>query len=147
LAKTNFKLKYNTALCEKISHMKVAESVIQVDLFILPAPVKEGRSKAFFPFALMLVDASDGRIVGMKMLSPKPDMHTMHESVPQKLLEELEELGFRPERIELHTDLLYFLTKNALKKSYCMSVLQEEMPMVDEARESLVNQLLEGGLR
>jgi hypothetical protein len=42
---------------------------------------------------------------------------------------------------------LYFLTKNALKKSYCMSVQQEEMPMVDEARESLVNQLLEGGLR
>ncbi len=127
--------------------MKVAESVIQVDLFILPAPVKEGRSKAYFPFIMLLVDGADGRIIGMKMLSPKPDMHTMHESVPQKLLEELEELGFRPERIELHTELLYFLTKNALKKSYCMSVLQEEMPLVDEAREGLVNQLLEGGMR
>jgi hypothetical protein len=109
--------------------------------------VKEGRSKAYFPFALMLVDASDGQIVGMNMLTPTPDLHTMHESVPQMLLEELDELGFRPERIELHTELLYSLTGNALKKSYCRSVLQEEMPLVDEARESLFNQLLEGGMR
>jgi len=58
----------------------------------------------------------------------------------------LETKNSQSERIELCTELLYFLPEKALKKAYCMSVLQEEMPMVDEAREGLVNQLLEGGM-
>jgi hypothetical protein len=76
-------------------------------------------------------------IPGMTMLTPVPDLTSMHESVPQKLLEELLKLKFRPEKIEIRGKLLFSLVENALKKSWCMPVLTEQMPIMDEAIESL----------
>ncbi len=81
---------------------------------------------------LLLVDKETGMIPGMTILTPEPDLSSLYESVPQKLLEEILKLGYRPEKIEIRSDLLYELTQGSLKKSWCMPVLVDQMPMMDE---------------
>ena len=66
---------------------------------------------------LLLVDKETGMIHGITMLTPEPDLSSLYESIPQKLLKEISKLGYRPEKIELRSDLLYGLAEGALKKS------------------------------
>jgi hypothetical protein len=135
----HFHLTYDKNLCAAIARKKVSKATLQVGLFMLPAPVKEKGRKGYFPFVLLLVDKQSGK--GMYMLSPEPDLHIMYERVGQQLLEELNKAAQRPERVELHSALLLTLTEDVLKQSWCMPVLQEEMPLVDEAMEGLIAHL------
>ena len=137
----NFKISFDRDLCATIARKKASKATLQVDLFMLPAPVKEKGRKGYFPFVLLMVDKETGMVKGMSMMTPEPDLHTMYERVGQQLLEELNKAEQRPERVELHSELLLTLTGTALKKSWCMPVLQEEMPMVDEARKGLTEHL------
>ncbi len=141
-AKENFKMTYRTDTCELVSKLQVKEMTLQVDLAIIPAPVKEKENKAFFPFMLLLMDKESGMILEISTMSPIPDLHSLYESFPQKLLEKISKLGYRPEKIEFRSDLLFQLAENALKKSWCMPVLVEEMPLMDEALESILGNML-----
>ena len=132
---------YSRETCAKVSRLKVSPVTLQVDLVLLPAPVMEKGKKSYFPFVLLLVDKENGMIPGMAMLTPDPDLQSMHESVPQNLMEEIAKLGSRPERIELRSELLFGLVKGALKEAWCMPVLVEHMPLMDEAVESLIGNL------
>lgn len=140
-AAVHFNITYDTNTCEQVSKMKVGEFVLQADLVLLPNPVMDKGPRGYFPFLLLLVDKETGTIPGMPMLTPDPDIHSMYETVPQKLLEEITRLKYRPERIELRTELLYNLTETALKKAWCKPELVTEMPLVDEAVESLLDHL------
>ena len=119
----------------------MAETTLQVDLALLLSPVQEKGKMGYFPFVLILVDKESGMVTGMAMLSPLPDLDSMYETLPQKLLEEITKLEARPERIELRSDLLLGLVEGALKEAWCMPVLVEEMPMMDEAIDSLMDHL------
>jgi hypothetical protein len=141
-AKENFKMTYRTDTCKTVSKLKVKQMILQVDLSIIPAPVREKGYKDFFPFMLLLMDKESGMILETSTMSPIPDLHSLYESFPQKLLEEISKLGYRPERIEFRSDLLFQLSENALKKSWCMPVLVEEMPLMDEALVSILGNFL-----
>lgn len=138
---SDYKMTYSREACAGVSRLKVSSSTLQVDLVMLPAPVKEQGKKGIFPFVLLMVDKENGMIPGMAMLTPEPDLHSMHESVPQKLLEEIAKLEFRPEKIEFRSDFLFNLVQGALKKAWCMPVLVDEMPMMDDAVESLLGNI------
>ena len=136
-----YKMTYQRDSCAEVSRMPVAEMTLQVDLALLPTPVQEKGKRGFFPFVLLMVDKENGMVSGMTMLNPQPDLDSMHESLPQKLLEEIAKMEARPERIELRSDLLMGLLEGALKEAWCMPVLVEEMPAIDEAIDSLMNHL------
>ena len=112
-----------------------------MDLVMLPTPVKEKGKKGCFPFMLLLVDKQSGMVPGMNMLTPQPDLHTMYESIPQKLLEEITNLGFRPKKIEIRSELLFVLLHKVLKEAYCSPERVGQMPQLDEAVESLRSHL------
>ncbi len=139
--KEGYKITYRKDTCEKLSKLKVKPVTLLVDMVLLPAPVKEKGKKGYFPFMLLLVDKESGMIHGMNMLTPEPDLSSLYESVPQKLLEEISKLGYRPEKIELRSDLLFGLVEGALKKSWCMPVLVDQMPLMDETIESFFENL------
>jgi hypothetical protein len=99
---------------------------------LLPAPVKEKGSKGFFPFLLILVDKNSGLVMGPLMLSPEPDLHSMYESIPSKLVEELLKTGHRPSKIEIRSSLLYELLKDTMEDAGCTVAWAKEMPRMDE---------------
>lgn len=136
-----YKMTYRRDSCAEVSRMPVAEKTLQVDLFLMPSPVQEKGKRGYFPFVLLMVDKESGMVSGVSMLEPLPDLNSMYESLPQKLLEEIAKMEARPERVELRTDLLFGLVKGALKEAWCMPVLVEEMPLMDEAIDSLMDHL------
>jgi hypothetical protein len=121
----------------EVSRLSEGPQVVQVDLVMLPTPVKEKGSKGYFPFMMLLVDKQSGRVLGMDTLSPQPDIHTMYESIPQKLLEEIAKLGFRPRKIEIRSEILFLLLQEMLNEAYCNPERVEQMPQLDEAINSL----------
>jgi len=136
--KEEYKMTYRIDTSESVSKLKVEPVVLLVDLVILPTPVKEKGKKGYFPFMLLLIDSETGIINGMTLLSPEPDLFSLYESVPQKLLEEISRLGYRPEKIKIRSELLYGLTLSSLKKSWCKSVKVDHMPLMDEAIASFI---------
>lgn len=142
LATKKYKMTYRPDTCERLSKLEMRRMIMQVDLIILPAPVKEKGKKGYFPFMLLMVDGETGMVTGMAMLTPIPDLDALYESVSQKLMEELVNLGYRPQQIELRGDLLWGLTEGALKKAMCIPVRGGDMPLLDEAVESLTENLM-----
>ncbi|MBL7111180.1 MAG: hypothetical protein ISS19_04485 [Bacteroidales bacterium] len=136
-----FHVYYSRETMAEVSRLSEGSQVVQVDLVMLPAPVKEKGKKGYFPFMLLLVDKQNGSVPGMTLLTPQPDLHSMYESIPQKILEEITKLGFRPKKIEIRSEILFVLLEKVLKEAYCSPDHVEQLPQLDEAVESLRSHL------
>lgn len=134
-----YNLKFSVISREKVSGLRSSKKSLQVDLLLLPAPVRNPGKRDFFPFILLLMDKESGMIAGMETLGPDPDIKSMYESVPQKVLDSIIKLGYRPGKTEFRSELLYGLTKQALAQSGCSPVQVKSMPLMDEAFESLLD--------
>ena len=108
-ARVSFRLVYTMATWKALSGLPESPVVLQIDLFMLPAPVKEKGKRGHFPFVLLIVDKENGMVVGMSMITPHPDLHSIHELIPQMVLEELVKPGSRPSETEIRSDLLHTL--------------------------------------
>jgi len=124
-----------------LSRLPVASQELQLDLFMLPGPVREKGSPDYFPFVLLLFDKLNDKIISSSILPPKPDLASLYESVPQKVLEELIKTGHRPAKIGIRSHLLLSLLEETLEGADCRVVWEEEMPEMDEAIASLISHL------
>jgi hypothetical protein len=118
-----------------------ASQILQVELFMLPTPVKEKGSRPYFPFALLMVDAYTGMVTGVSTLSPQPDLRSMYESVPGMVVDELKKLGHRPSDIMIRTGILYDLLVELLESAGCQVDLVDWMPEMDEAMTSFLSRM------
>lgn len=139
--KEHYKLTYRPQDLDKVAQLPEASVVMQLDLVLLPNPVMERGKRGYFPFALLFADKGRGVVPAMQTLFPEPDLHAMYESVPQKVLEELQKLGYRPEKMEVRSDLLYALVHKSLKGAKVRLKQVEEMPQMDDFVDSLISGL------
>jgi hypothetical protein len=140
-SKEHYNLTYRPQALNKVAQLPEASVVMQLDLVLLPTPVLEKGKKGFFPFALLLVDKEREVVTGMQTLTPEPDLHSLYESVPQKVLEELQKLGYRPEKMEIRSELLYTLVQRSMTDAGVNLVQVEEMPQLDDFIGSLFSSL------
>jgi hypothetical protein len=129
----------STADRAALSRLPEAEQELQLDLFMLPTPVREKGHKAFFPFVLLLIDKLSDMVISSSVLSPKPDLSSLYESVPQKVIEELLKPGHRPSKIEIRSDLLWILLEETLEHAGCKAAWVNQMPEMDEVILSLIS--------
>jgi len=124
-----------------LSRLPEASQELQIDLFMLPAPVREKGSADYFPFVLLLLDKLNDKIISSSILPPKPNLAALYESLPQKVLEELLKTGHRPSKIGIRSDLLLSLLEETLEGAGCRVVWEDQMPEMDEAIASLISHL------
>jgi len=124
-----------------LSRLPVASQELQLDLFMLPNPVREKGSPDYFPFVLLLLDKLNDKIISSSILPPHPDLTSLYESVPQKVLEELIKTGHRPAKIEIRSNLLLSLLEETLEGADCRVVWEDQMPEMDDAIASLISHL------
>jgi len=91
-------------LVESLKHLPEVTNVIEIELTMLPMPVREKKDRPFFPYLLMLVDASSGVILGNDMLQPLPSLDAMRAEFPTKVAECLLNLGVKPLKIAVRTE-------------------------------------------
>lgn len=65
-------------------------------------------------------------------------------SKPEKLLEKLGEMEFRPASIDMRQETQFNISEKALNQAWCKTIFQEEMPFMDEAIDSLMQNLNQG---
>ena len=82
-------------LLESLKQLPEVTNVIEIELTMLPMPVRE-KDRPFFPYLLMLAEASSGAIVGSDMLQPLPSLDAMRAELPTKVAEYLLQLGVKP---------------------------------------------------
>ncbi len=108
-------------------------NVIEIDLAMLPSPVKEKQSeRPFFPYMLTLAEAQSGMIVGNEMLQPLPSLNAMHGKVPQSLLGTFVRLGVLPELVRVRNPLLAELLAPLAEELDFKVAAVRRLPAIDE---------------
>ena len=142
-----YKSMFSITDLDQLAGYPVKPSILQIDLVMLPTPVKEGKNKPYFPFILLAVDKKTGLVVAFETLPPLPDIDTMYESIPQIFLRMLLKQNNRPYHIEFRSDILTTLLSELIAKVGIILSKPGKMKTMDEAIESLLKHMGRGGDR
>jgi hypothetical protein len=126
---------------EHVSGLPERRIVIETDMVMLPNPVKPRGEKGYLPYVLMMVDKNSGMVLGFHILTPLPDLDSLYESLPGKVLDELAGLGYRPTRIEVRSSLMYGLLEEPLKSAGCRILQVRQLSVLEDAVQSLIAHL------
>jgi uncharacterized protein DUF6930 len=122
-------------LLESLKQLPEVTNVIEIELTMLPMPVREKKDRPFFPYLLMLVDASSGVILGNDMLQPLPSLDALRAEFPTKVAEHLLQLGARPLRVAVRTETTARLLAPLAEELGIRIKLSPKLPALDEAME------------
>jgi Domain of unknown function (DUF6930) len=122
-------------LLESLKQLPEVTNVIEIGLTMLPMPVREKKDRPFFPYLLMLVDASSGVILGNDMLQPLPSLDAMRAEFPTKVAEHLLRLGVRPLRVAVRTETTARSLAPLADELGIRIKLSPKLPALDEAME------------
>jgi hypothetical protein len=120
-------------LLESLKQMPEVTNVIEIELTMLPMPVREKKDRPFFPYLLMLVDASSGVILGNDMLQPLPSLDAMRAEFPTKVAEHLLRLGVKPLKIAVRTETTARSLAPLAEELGIRIKLSPRLPALDEA--------------
>jgi len=122
-------------LLDSLKQLPEVTNVIEIGLTMLPMPVREKKDRPFFPYLLMLVDASSGVILGNDMLQPLPSLDAMRAEFPTKVAEHLLRLGVRPLRVTVRTETIARSLAPLADELGIRIKLSPMLPALDEAME------------
>jgi hypothetical protein len=141
LGERSYAVKISAESHRAVAGLPEASQELQIDLFMLPAPVREKGSGDYFPFVLLLVDKQNEMVLSSSVLAPQPELHSMYESLPQRVVDELMNLGHRPSTVEIRSDLLLELLEELLEEVGCQVQWVNQMPQMDEVIASFISHM------
>ncbi|MBA3490631.1 MAG: hypothetical protein H0T55_00955 [Rubrobacteraceae bacterium] len=111
---------------------------LEVDFFMIPAPVQDEGDRPYFPHMLLTVDTVSGMILGSELLKPFPSQEAMWGSVPENLADQLSGVGLLPEKVSVDSDLLFQLLEPLAGEVGFELELSPSLPGLDTVREDLL---------
>jgi hypothetical protein len=114
---------------------------LEVDFYMLPAPVQEQGDRPYFPHMLLVVDAGSGMILYSELLTPHPSPEAMWGRLPETFADQLFALELAPEKISVDSDLLFELLKPLASEAGFDLELSTSLPGLEPARETLLRTL------
>jgi len=139
-----YNIRFSSTDLARLSEYPKKPEVMQIDLIMLPSPVKERETKPYFPFMLLVVNKKYGIVRNFEMLPPLPDLDSMYESVPQKILKMLLKNHYLPYQIELRSEILIILLSQLFAKAGIILKKATQMKAMDEAVEGVMGHLGNG---
>jgi uncharacterized protein DUF6930 len=122
-------------LLESLRTLPEVTNVIEIELTMLPIPVREKKDRPFFPYLLMLVDANSEMILGNDMLQPLPSLDAMRAELPTKVAEYLLQVGVRPLKIAVRTETTARSLAPLAEELGIRIKLSPRLPALDKAME------------
>jgi hypothetical protein len=136
-----FNITCKPADLDAINSLQKANVVMQAHFQLMPMPVKNNEQPPYFPSIVILTNKKNGYVEAYELLSPFPDYNTMAGNVPQRLMNFIKNLGFKPRCIEVKHHILYHMLCDTLKKCDIHIVLKNRLETVEEAIESLITSI------
>src|SRR5215510_6601140 len=124
-------------LRESLKQLPEVTNVIEIELTMLPMPVREKKDRPFFPYLLMLAEASSGVILGNDMLQPLPSLDAMRAELPAKVAEYLLQVGVRPLQIAVRTETTARSLAPLAEELGIRIKISPRLPALDSAMEFL----------
>ena len=138
---SEYKIRYPSISLVMVKKYSKRQETLQIDIVILPMPVKDDEDGAYYPFMFLMVNKKTGIIEDYRILNPLPDIDTMYESLPEKLLDMFLDSHFVPQQVEIRYGDLVKLLKELLKKAGIKLIIPDRMEAMDEAIEGIVENM------
>jgi len=91
-------------LLEALKRLPKKGTALEMELTMLPMPVREKKERPFFPYLLLIVDGQSGVILSTDMMQPQPSLEAMRAELPFKLAEAMSQLGAIPHVVAVRTE-------------------------------------------
>ena len=127
----------NVKLLERLRNMPTQKVTIEMDVFMLPTPIQEGKGRPFFAYNLLLVEGRSGYILGTEMMYVKTTLAEMWTRVPEAVLRELVRINVKPAVIKARPGPLNDLLAPIVSEIGVSLQTSRRLRYLDEATESL----------
>ena len=114
---------------------------VEMDFFMLPTPIMEGKDRPFFPYMLLTVDAGSGMVLGHDLLSVDPSLEAMWASIPQTVAEEFAAAEIVPEKVTAGSEPLYGLLQPLAESFDFELVYSDTLLVLDQVRELMLQSI------
>lgn len=124
-----------------LTHLKSlppSRLALEVDFFPMPTPVQDKGGRPYFPYMLLMVEGSQGMIIGFAMMPPAETKEILWGQIPLEVVSKLAELGARPHEIRVVSELLAHLLEPVGRELSCPIKLMEQLPGLEDARDGLL---------
>ncbi len=111
--------------------------VLEVDFSVLPIRIGEKGARPRYPYLLLLVDGDVGFIYGSEFLEVETTVEATWGMVPLTLVRHFINLKMAPQRVRVTSPMLAQVLAPLAHELGFDILLQDKMPALDEARESL----------
>ena len=135
----SIKIPMDMGAIDGLSKLPEGDSVIEVDFFMMPSPVKDKNSRPYFPYMLLIVDQTSGMILGnTKLFPPKPSIDEMVGLIPSVFVDVLSRAGIRPKAIKVRPGILESVLE-LLRDDIGFEIeAASDLNMLDQAKRSLI---------
>ena len=120
------------------------ENGIEVDFFLVPAPIGDGKARPLYLYSLLIVESASGSIVGQEMLAVEKSMNDLLCSIPEKLIDRFKEFGVRPGRLIVRPGRLADIVRPTCEALGIELRTQRKLPQLDPARKGMLEFLARG---
>lgn len=120
-------------LLEALKRLPKTALAIEMELTMLPMPVRERKERPFFPYLLLITDSQKGLVLGTDMLQPLPSLEAMRAGIPLKLAGTLSQLGAAPRLITVRTEMTAALLAPLAAELGIQVKRSSKLPALDEA--------------
>lgn len=111
---------------------------LQADLFAMSSPIKEKEDpRPYLPYALMVVEADSGLILGTELMAPKPSLEAVWHQAPTKLLDAIARMGLLPHQIAVRSARVRDVLAPAATGLGIRLKVSRRLPALDHARAAL----------
>ena len=102
---------------------------------MIPNAVKDKNINPYFAYMLVVVDTRTEQIVFNQMMRPVPTLMDMHSKIPQYFVDMINDLGSRPQKIYVRSDMLSGLLKPLAKNLGLKFKLVERLHIMESVKE------------
>ena len=130
---------------EALEHMKpvpLSDRTVEVDLFIVPMAVGDGKTRPCVPRVLLAVDSESELVVVCELLTPRPSLEQMWGSVALVLIRQFVRAGLVPRHLRVRSDLLVEALNPLVENLGIDIEYAEALRSLDRALHSLLKHLL-----
>lgn len=122
---------------ESLKRLPKTTRILELELTLLPTPVREKKERPFFPYLLLMVDAQTGMILAVEMMEPSPSLAAMRAKLPLKVAAHLPNFGSLPRMIAVRTETTASLLSPLAAELGIQIKVSRRLPGLDQALESM----------
>jgi hypothetical protein len=123
---------------EELKRLPRSLHTIEIDFFMMRSVVHEKDARPYFPYMLLLVEASRGIVLGGELLSPEASLEAMWGSIGTHVVKSLVGVRIVPQQISVRSDLLLGLLQPLADELGFQLKQSPFLPGLDPAREALL---------